>query len=109
MLVCGILVFSGVLCSIRFLLCRPFLDAYVAQIASGQLQPHGYGTPKHWVGLFRVAESELQPGGVVRMITASDFLDDAGFTYSPISPPPRIGEDSYTHIIGPWYHWHRSW
>src|SRR4030095_1302464 len=109
LLLSAALIFSGFLCSVRFRLSRPALDAYVAEVVAGRVQPHGYGTPRHWVGLFRVAETESLPDGVVRIITASDFLDDAGFTFSPVSPPPRVGEDSYTHITGAWYHWHRSW
>jgi hypothetical protein len=109
LLLCGVLAFTGILGHIRFRLCRPSLDAYVAEVVSGRVQPHGYDSPKRWVGLFHVAETELQPHGVVRIITASVFLDDAGFTYSPVSPPPRIGEDSYEHITGYWYRWHRSW
>lgn len=108
-LLCGVLALSGILCHARFRLCRPALDAYVTDVVAGRVQPHGYGTPKRWVGLFRVIETELQPDGVVRIITAREYLDDAGFTFSPVSPPPRIGEDSYYHITGPWYHWHRSW
>lgn len=109
LLLCGVLALSGVLYHVRFRLCRPSLDAYVADVIAGRVQPHSYGTTKHWVGLFRIAETELQPDGVVRIITAATFLDDAGFTFSPVSPPPRIGEDTYHHITGSWYHWNRSW
>ena len=106
---CGVLAFSGVLYQVRFRLCRPALEAYAADVVAARVQPHGYGTPKRWVGLFRVAETELQPGGVVRLITAVDGFDDAGFTFSPVAPPLRLGEDSYQHMVGGWYHWHRSW
>ena len=109
LLVCAALALTGGLYHIRFRLCRPSLDAYVADVVAGRVQPHGYNSPKHWVGLFQVAETELQANGVVRIITASAFLDDAGFTYSPVSPPPYISEDSYDHITDFWYHWHRSW
>jgi hypothetical protein len=109
LLLCGVLAISGVLFYPRFWLCRASLDAYVADVVAGRVQPHGNETPRHWVGLFRVSEVELQPGGVVRMITTPVFLDDAGLTYSPVSAPPRIGEDSYRHITGAWYRWHRSW
>ncbi len=60
------------------------------------------------VGLFAVTEVDRH-GDCVRMITAKDFLDDAGLTYCPVGQPPRIGEDSYRHLWGPWWHWHRSW
>jgi len=100
---------SGLLCFIRFSLCRTALDSYVAEVVAGRVQEQQFGAPKRWVGLFRIRETELLPDGVVRIITASDFLDDAGFTYSPVSPPPIIGEDVYKHMSGAWYHWHRSW
>lgn len=100
---------SGLFCLIRFSLCRPALDSYVAEVVAGRVQAQKYGDSKRWVGLFRVRETELLPDGVVRIITASAFQDDAGFTYSPVSPPPIIGEDVYNHMTGAWYHWHRSW
>jgi hypothetical protein len=103
------LAFSGVLCTFRFYLGRPSLDAYVAEVATGRAQPHGFGTPERWVGLFRIRETELLTNGVVRIITSPDGFDDAGFTFAPASPPPVVGEDSYTHITGSWWHWHRSW
>jgi hypothetical protein len=109
LLLCGVLAITGVLFYPRFWLCRASLDAYVADVVAGRVQPHDNETPRHWVGLFRVSEVELQPGGVVRMITTPVLLDDAGLTYSPVSAPPRIGEDSYRHITGAWYRWHRSW
>lgn len=109
LLLCGVLALTGVLYHVRFRLCRPALDAYVADVFAERVQPHGFDSPKRWVGLFHVAETELQKNGVVRIITTSTFVDDAGFTYSPTSPPPRIGEDSYDHITGSWYRWYRSW
>jgi hypothetical protein len=109
LLFCGVLALTGGLYHVRFRLCRPSLDAYVADVVAGRVQPHGYDSPSRWVGLFHVAETELQTNGVVRIITTSTFLDDAGFAYSPVSPPPRIGEDSYDHITDSWYRWHRSW
>jgi hypothetical protein len=106
---CGILAFSGVLFHARFRLCRAALDAYVADVAAGRVQPHGFDSSKHWVGLFRVAETELLPNGVVRIITTDVFVDHAGLAYSPVTPPPVIGEDGYRHITGSWYRWYRSW
>ncbi len=60
------------------------------------------------VGLFSVREVDRH-GDCVRMITAKDFLDDAGLVYCQAGQPPRIGEDSYRHLWGPWWHWRRSW
>jgi hypothetical protein len=103
------LAFSGVFCTFRFRLCRPSLDAYVAKVANGRAQAHGFGTTERWVGLFRIRETELLSHGVVRIITSEDGFDDAGFTFAPAFPPPVVGEDSYTHITGSWWHWDRSW
>ena len=109
LVLCGVLAFSNVLYPIRFRLCRASLDAYVEDVVAGRAQPHADDSAPHWVGLFRVTETELLPNGVVRIITTEDFLDHAGFAYSPSTPPPVIGEDSYRHITGHWYHWYRSW
>lgn len=105
----GFLAFSGILCRVRFLLCRPAFDAYAAEVTAGRAEQHGFGTPRRRVGLFQVAETELHPDGVVRVITSGDFMDDAGFTFAPNHPPPVIGEDSYERISGNLYHWRRSW
>ena len=109
LLVCGVLAVTGVLYQVRFRLCRSALEAYAADVVAGRITPQEHGAPKRWVGLFRVAETELLPGDIVRLITAADFMDDAGFVCSPGVPPPRIGEDTYRRITGSWYHWHRSW
>jgi hypothetical protein len=37
------------------------------------------------------------------------LVDDCGVVYSPTGEPPVVGEDSYEHISGPWWHWYRSW
>jgi hypothetical protein len=105
----AVLVYTGILYHLRFRLSRPALESYAAEIVAGRKQPHGFATPRRWVGLYRVRETELLPDGVVRIITAPSGFDDAGFTSSPVSSPPVVGEDSYTHITGSWYHWHRSW
>lgn len=65
--------------------------------------------PARWVGLFEVRESELLAGGIVRMITAEDFVDHAGLVYSPKQKPPVRGEDRYSRLYGSWWHWQRSW
>ena len=109
LLLCGVLAVTGVLYHVRFRLCRSSLDVYAAEVVAGRILSQDRNAPKRWVGLFRVSETELLPGETVRVITASDFMDDAGFVSSPGSPPPRVGEDTYRHITGPWYHWHRSW
>ena len=109
LLLCGVLALTGSLFHGRFLLSHSSLNAYAAEVVAAHVKPHGHGTAKHWVGLFRVAEIELQQDGVVRIITASGFLSDAGFTFSPVSFLPRTDEDTYHYITGAWYHWHRSW
>jgi len=39
-------------------------------------------------------------------LSASGFLIDADFTFSPVSMLPRIGEVTDQHITASWYHWH---
>ena len=100
---------SGIFWQIRFRLSASAFDAYAAEVIAGRVALQRRDSDKRWVGLFRVKETELLEDGVVRLITAADGFDDAGFARSPNSPPPIVGEDSYTHIVGPWYRWHRSW
>ena len=109
LLLSAALAFTDVLCDMRFHLSHRALDSYAAEVVAGRAQPHGVGTPPRWVGLYGVRETELLPDGVVRIITCPDGFDDAGFTRSPVSPPPVVGADSYTRITGSWYYWHRSW
>jgi hypothetical protein len=46
----------------------------------------------------------------VRMITSQcSMFDHCGLAYSPAGEPARVGEDYYSHIWGPWWHWYRSW
>jgi hypothetical protein len=87
----------------RFRLSRSVLQSAVDDIRSGRREP-GPG----WIGLFRVREVDT-PGSSVRFITDDSFFDDCGFAYSPAGEPPVVGEDSYSHISGPWWRWNRSW
>ncbi len=80
------------------------------RFAMAQIEPGtGWDLEKsEQVGLFTVREVDRH-GDCVRMITSKDFLDDAGLVYCQAGQPPRIGEDQYRHLWGPWWHWHRSW
>jgi hypothetical protein len=60
------------------------------------------------VGLFDVEEVNAPEWGM-RFIVGACFLDRCGFAYSPDGPPPARGENSYSHIDGPWYLWDQSW
>ena len=88
LLLSAVLASAGVLHHLRFHLSHRALDSYAAEVVAGRMQPHGFDTPKRWIGLFRVRETELLSDGVVRIITAPSGFDDAGFTLSPVSPPP---------------------
>lgn len=104
-----VLAIGGAWRGIRFLVSKPFVESYVAEVSSNQPVP-SESRPDRWVGLHFIREAEILPGGVIRIITSHEGLaDDAGYVYSPRSTPPVIGEDVYRHVIGPWYHWHRSW
>ena len=95
--------------AIRLKLSEPALTQYVRDVRAGRISARETTDIPRWVGLFQVKETELLDGGIVRVITAEDFLDDAGFVYSPNRVPPIRGEDSYRHIYGAWWYWHRSW
>ena len=61
-------------------------------------------------GLFRVRELTRFENGELRFLTSScGLVDQCGVVYSPAGPPPNRGEDSFTHLYGPWWHWHQSW
>lgn len=103
---CWAIVLTGIAFPLRFAASRPALDRYVAHI-----EQQGDATPSagEIVGLFRLREVDVLPGGVVRLITTTCMLDDCGVVYSPNSAPPRIGEDVYRPLSGGWWHWFRSW
>lgn len=62
------------------------------------------------VGPYPLERAERIEGGGARfLIKYAGFLDGSGFVYSPGGPPPRIGEDYYEHLHGPWYSWTESW
>jgi hypothetical protein len=61
------------------------------------------------VGLFRVHEV-TQFGDELRFLTNEcGLVDQCGVVYSPGGRPPNRGEDSFTHLYGPWWHWYQSW
>lgn len=61
-------------------------------------------------GVYRIALAERLDGGGARFrIEGSGLLNGTGFAYSPYTAPPRIGEDRYEHLGGPWYAWTESW
>ena len=103
---CGAIALTGIGFPARFALSRPALDRYAQQV-----RERGDSTPPagQVVGLFRLREVELLPGGVVRLITTSCMMDDCGIVHSPTGRPPVIGEDSYRQLSGDWWHWFRSW
>jgi hypothetical protein len=105
-----LLVISGVLfvteaaVYVRFALSRPALEHHAA--ASARSGPSDRVVR---VGLFVVRETDVQPGGVVRMITAECMFDDCGLAFSSGGAPPVVGEDAYYSLTDNWWLWHRSW
>jgi hypothetical protein len=98
--------------SIRLMLSEPSLTQYVRDVRTNHKTERNVkkiASPDRWIGLFKVKETELLDDNIVRIITANDFFDDAGFVYSPDRKPPTIGEDSYRHLYGSWWYWSRSW
>ena len=86
--------------SIRLKLSESALTQYVQEVRAGHRSVQQRGAPTRRVGLFEVQETELLDGGIVRLITAEDFVDHAGFVYSPQQQPPVRGEDAYHHLYG---------
>ena len=97
---------SGVSSYARFALSRPALTSLAC--STELVTDRDYDK---WVGLYSVREVEVLPHGVVRLITSTSGLDEAGFVYSPKGLPPVVGEDFYRKLplIEHWYHWRRSW
>ena len=103
---CAAIALTGIGFPARFALSRSALDRYAQQVRErgDSMPPAG-----QVVGLFKLREVELLPGGVVRLITTSCMMDDCGLVHSPIGRPPVVGEDAYTRLSGDWWHWFRSW
>jgi len=107
-LACGLFVWFGLAFRVRFLASKPALDRYVREVGA-RASDAGVEQAPMWVGLFRVRETEVLAGGVVRLITTPCMFDDCGVVYSPTVAPPRVGEDTYSPLVGGWWHWWRSW
>jgi hypothetical protein len=82
------------------------LLSYAQSLEPGKQEQ--YPSPGRRVGLFWITEAE-NVSGCARFITVNGFLDDYGLAYSAETEPPRVGEDFYRHLYGPWWRWHRSW
>jgi hypothetical protein len=87
----------------RFAASRSALERAAEDVRSGR-RPAQPG----WIGLFHMAEVDTA-GPSVRFITGECFVDHCGIAFSREGEPPRVGEDSYVHMDGPWWRWHRSW
>jgi hypothetical protein len=102
-----VLAVSQPLLSIRVYLSAMALresPAVLSNISSDDLSKEG-----RWVGLFHVKEF-LQFGPELRFITNEcGLVDTCGIVFSPDGPPPNRGEDSFSHLFGPWWHWYQSW
>ena len=93
----------------RFLLSKAALDNYAENVITRHIEPQDFGSPTRRVGLYSVFETELLPGGVMRLITSRDGFNDAGFAFSPDSIPPETSLDSYKRRYGGWWRWARDW
>jgi len=61
------------------------------------------------VGLFRVREFSQFESELRFLTNECGLVDFCGIVFSPDGPPPNRGEDSFSHLYGPWWHWYRSW
>lgn len=77
------LIFFNIPLDIRLKLSESALTSYVQEVQAGRCSLQHWGDPTRRVGLFDVKETELLGGGIVRVITAEDFVDHAGLVYSP--------------------------
>ena len=97
-------VFTSLPVVARFYVSLPAMNSYAEAFVDGTSDRH-----PSWIGTYPVKEVEPIPGGMRFLISGAEFLDEYGFAYSPDRRPPRIGEDNYVHIRGPWYVWEQSW
>jgi hypothetical protein len=101
----------GWFAQLRFSLSESALMTYAAEVRRGAIRRDDefHHSPRR-VGLYTVTMTDLLPDGTVRLITSShNLLDRAGFAHSPSQPPPKRGEDTYTHLRGHWWVWRESW
>jgi hypothetical protein len=88
----------------RFFLSRAALERYCTALTSGHMD-----RSRRYVGLFEVMETE-QRTNCVRLITGQVGMGDhIGVVYCPEGKPPRVGEDGYRRLTGPWWIWYQSW
>jgi hypothetical protein len=73
---------------------------------------HAVPTPsddERWVGLFHVREFSRFDRELRFITNECGLVDTCGIIFSPDGPPPHRGEDSFSHLYGPWWHWYQSW
>jgi hypothetical protein len=61
------------------------------------------------VGLFRVREFQSIDSELRFITSECGLLDTCGLVFSPNGVPVHRGEDSFTHLYGPWWHLYQSW
>jgi hypothetical protein len=67
------------------------------------------GADDRWIGLFHVRESSQVDNERRFLTNECGVVDTCGIIYSPDVPPKNRGEDSFTPLYGPWWHWYQSW
>ena len=90
----------------RYRLSRSAMDAAAKRVIAHPRQARTI----HRIGFWPTGRVEKIPGGMRFTVSGAGFVDAAGFAYSPKGEPANVGgEDSYTHLDGPWYLWDESW
>lgn len=99
----GLLLSSAPL-RLRIALSMDDMNRFATSVMQDPSGPH-----PNRVGSFPIGRVEDFDGGMRFLVRGTGFLDPFGFAYSPAGKPPRLGEDSYWHLDGPWYLWEESW
>jgi hypothetical protein len=90
---------------IGYLFSRPWMDSFAKEVMQSPGNPRQFAL----VGVYPVDRVEKLVHGMRFRVADSDFLDTAGFAYSPDGPPAVIGEDTYQPLGDGWYLWFESW
>ena len=94
----------GVVPKVKFALSRDALEAAALRVQAGET----LSVPGE-IGAYQVRRVDCAGSAVRFILWDVGLVDEGGLVFSPGQEPPRIGEDAYKHLEGPWWLWWESW